>query len=167
MYVIDDLLPQANWPEGHAPKVPALIDDIERRPELTTVRLAWASGLMLCPTRRLTRRCSQRANSRRWRAGRSGSTGCTRLPERDEWPAADDVPPGRGPVGPAEDIGLIAPPWGFDLADVKVPALLWHGELDRNVPVVGGRYLAGALPNCRATFYAAEAHLSVPLNHQQ
>ena len=47
MYVIDDLLPQANWPEGHAPKVPALIDDIERRPELTTVRLAWASGLML------------------------------------------------------------------------------------------------------------------------
>ena len=25
MYVIDDLLPQPNWPDGHAPKVPALI----------------------------------------------------------------------------------------------------------------------------------------------
>ena len=73
----------------------------------------------------------------------------------------------RGPAGPAEDIGLIARPWGFDLADVKVPVLLWHGELDRNVPVVAGRYLAGALPECRATFYAADAHLSVPLNHQQ
>jgi predicted O-methyltransferase YrrM len=47
MYVIDDLLPQPNWPEGHAPKVPALIDDIERRGEFSTVRLAWASGLML------------------------------------------------------------------------------------------------------------------------
>jgi predicted O-methyltransferase YrrM len=47
IYVIDDLLPQPNWPDGHAPKVPALIDDIERRPEFTTVRLAWASGLML------------------------------------------------------------------------------------------------------------------------
>ena len=47
MDVIDDLLPQANWPEGHAPKVPALIDDIESRPEFATVRLAWASGLML------------------------------------------------------------------------------------------------------------------------
>lgn len=47
MYVIDDLLPQPNWPEGHAPKVPALIDDIERRDEFITVRLAWASGLML------------------------------------------------------------------------------------------------------------------------
>jgi predicted O-methyltransferase YrrM len=47
MYVIDDLLPQPNWPEGHAPKVPALIDDIERRAEFVTVRLAWASGLMV------------------------------------------------------------------------------------------------------------------------
>lgn len=47
IYVIDDLLPQSNWPQGHAPKVPALIDNIERRDEFTTVRLAWASGLML------------------------------------------------------------------------------------------------------------------------
>ena len=47
MYVIDDLLPQPNWPEGHAPKVPALIDDIEHRAEFVTVRLAWASGLMV------------------------------------------------------------------------------------------------------------------------
>jgi predicted O-methyltransferase YrrM len=47
VYVIDDLLPQINWPEGHAPRVPALINDIERRIEFSTVRLAWASGLML------------------------------------------------------------------------------------------------------------------------
>jgi predicted O-methyltransferase YrrM len=47
MYLIDDLLPQANWPDGHAPKVPVVIDAIERRGEFATVRLAWASGLML------------------------------------------------------------------------------------------------------------------------
>jgi predicted O-methyltransferase YrrM len=47
MYVIDDLLPQPNWPEGHAPKVPALIEAIERHPEFTTVKLAWASGVMI------------------------------------------------------------------------------------------------------------------------
>ena len=51
IYVIDDLLPQPNWPEGHAPKVPVLIDDIERRAEFTTVRLAWASSLMLVARR--------------------------------------------------------------------------------------------------------------------
>ena len=53
MYVIDDLLPQSNWPEGHAPKVPALIDDIERRAEFVTVRLAWASGLMVVVRRHI------------------------------------------------------------------------------------------------------------------
>ncbi len=47
IYVIDDLLPQSNWPEGHAGKVPVLIDDIERREGFVTVRAAWASGLML------------------------------------------------------------------------------------------------------------------------
>ena len=47
IYAIDDLLPQPNWPEGHAPKVPTLIDDLERRPTFVTTRLAWASGLML------------------------------------------------------------------------------------------------------------------------
>lgn len=47
IYIIDDLLPQPNWPKGHAPKVPALVDLIESRPEFVTARLAWASGLML------------------------------------------------------------------------------------------------------------------------
>jgi predicted O-methyltransferase YrrM len=47
MYVIDDLLPQPNWPAGHAPKVPVLIDNIERRTGFATVRMAWASGLMI------------------------------------------------------------------------------------------------------------------------
>jgi predicted O-methyltransferase YrrM len=47
IYVIDDLLPQPNWPEGHAPKVPALIDNLEHRSEFVTTRLSWASGLML------------------------------------------------------------------------------------------------------------------------
>jgi predicted O-methyltransferase YrrM len=47
IYVIDDLLPQPNWPDGHASKVPVLIDNLEQRPEFVTSRLAWASGLML------------------------------------------------------------------------------------------------------------------------
>jgi predicted O-methyltransferase YrrM len=47
IYVIDDLLPQTNWPDDHPPKVATLIDTLERRPDFTTVKLAWASGLML------------------------------------------------------------------------------------------------------------------------
>jgi len=51
IYLIDDLLPQANWPDGHAPKVPVLIEDLERRSELASVRLSWASGLMVAVRR--------------------------------------------------------------------------------------------------------------------
>jgi pimeloyl-ACP methyl ester carboxylesterase len=73
----------------------------------------------------------------------------------------------QGPRGAVADFALIARPWGFDLGEVKTPALLWHGEQDRNVPVANGRYLAAAIPRCRATFYLDDAHLSVPLTHQR
>ena len=43
IYLIDDLLPQLNWPAGHAPKVPVLIDSLEQRSAFVTTRLAWAS----------------------------------------------------------------------------------------------------------------------------
>jgi pimeloyl-ACP methyl ester carboxylesterase len=73
----------------------------------------------------------------------------------------------HGVHGPVWDCGLIARPWGVDLATIKVPAVLWQGERDGNVPAAHGRYLAGAIPNCRSTFYPDEAHLSLPLNHQR
>jgi predicted O-methyltransferase YrrM len=47
LYVIDDMLPQTNWPEHHAEKVPRLIADLASRAELRIVSLAWSSGLVL------------------------------------------------------------------------------------------------------------------------
>jgi predicted O-methyltransferase YrrM len=47
IYVIDDLLPQPNWPEGHGAKVEALVADLAARPGFVTVGLEWASGVML------------------------------------------------------------------------------------------------------------------------
>ncbi len=46
-YLIDDLLPQDNWPDGHAPKVPKLIEALESKPELTLTKLNWSTGLMM------------------------------------------------------------------------------------------------------------------------
>lgn len=46
-YVVDDLLPQPNWPEGHALKIPALIAELESHGEFVAVKLAWASGLLV------------------------------------------------------------------------------------------------------------------------
>jgi predicted O-methyltransferase YrrM len=51
VYVIDDLLPQTGWPDGHAARIPPLVEALERRAGVTTVRLAWSSGLMLVARR--------------------------------------------------------------------------------------------------------------------
>ena len=51
LYLIDDMLPQPNWPADHPPKVAALIDDLEARHEFAVTKLAWASGLMIVARR--------------------------------------------------------------------------------------------------------------------
>jgi predicted O-methyltransferase YrrM len=46
-YFIDDLLPQPNWPDGHAPRVPRLIDKLAQHSAFASVKMAWSSGLMV------------------------------------------------------------------------------------------------------------------------
>lgn len=47
LYIIDDMLPQANWPEGHAEKATALIESLEQRTDIVLVKLDWASGIVI------------------------------------------------------------------------------------------------------------------------
>jgi predicted O-methyltransferase YrrM len=47
IYLVDDLLPQESWPDGHAPKVPALIADLAQRRGFVSTQFTWASGLMM------------------------------------------------------------------------------------------------------------------------
>ena len=46
-YVIDDMLPQSNWPEGHGPRVLALLETLATRPDFEITPMAWASGLVV------------------------------------------------------------------------------------------------------------------------
>jgi predicted O-methyltransferase YrrM len=47
IYVVDDLLPQPNWPPGHDANVPPLVSRLERSANAVTAQLAWSSGLMV------------------------------------------------------------------------------------------------------------------------
>jgi predicted O-methyltransferase YrrM len=47
LYIIDDLLPQANWPEGHGEKVADLISRLYQRPDLRITALEWSTGLII------------------------------------------------------------------------------------------------------------------------
>ena len=51
LYVIDDMLPQPNWPEGHQARVDDLVARLESHPDLIVTRLAWASGLIVAARR--------------------------------------------------------------------------------------------------------------------
>ena len=51
LYVIDDMMPQPNWPVGHQARVDDLAISLERRSDLVLVRLDWASGLIVAAKR--------------------------------------------------------------------------------------------------------------------
>jgi predicted O-methyltransferase YrrM len=51
LYVVDDMSRQPNWPEGHQPRVDALTARLKSHPDLATVALDWASGLVIAARR--------------------------------------------------------------------------------------------------------------------
>jgi predicted O-methyltransferase YrrM len=47
LYIIDDMLPQENWPEGHADKALNLGKYLEKRTDLKLTKLHWATGIII------------------------------------------------------------------------------------------------------------------------
>jgi predicted O-methyltransferase YrrM len=47
LYIIDDMLPQANWPEGHDQKAIRLVAELEERKDFVVTKQAWASGILI------------------------------------------------------------------------------------------------------------------------
>jgi predicted O-methyltransferase YrrM len=50
-YIVDDLLPQPSWPDGHAPRIPAFLNALDLRTDLHVTRLAWSTGLAIAVKR--------------------------------------------------------------------------------------------------------------------
>ena len=46
-YVIDDMNPQSNWPDGHADKATALITELESRRDVTLTKMDWSTGVIV------------------------------------------------------------------------------------------------------------------------
>lgn len=51
LYVVDDMLPQENWPEGHAAKATALLERLFQHPDLVSCRMDWSTGVVLAVRR--------------------------------------------------------------------------------------------------------------------
>jgi pimeloyl-ACP methyl ester carboxylesterase len=57
-----------------------------------------------------------------------------------------------------DDALAFCSPWGFDLAALTVPVLLWHGASDVFSPVSHARWLAGKIPSATVIVQAGAAH---------
>jgi predicted O-methyltransferase YrrM len=55
-FVIDDMLPQPNWPEGHAAKVSALLAWLAAQPAIAIAPMAWATGIVIAARAAVPRR---------------------------------------------------------------------------------------------------------------
>ena len=51
LYIIDDMLPQPNWPDGHHEKVANLIKYLDTRTDLVLTKQVWASGIIVAVKR--------------------------------------------------------------------------------------------------------------------
>ena len=63
--------------------------------------------------------------------------------------------------GMVDDDLAYAAPWGFDVAAIRRPLLVCHGEQDRVVPASHGRWVASQIPNAELRTYPEDGHLSV------
>ena len=57
------------------------------------------------------------------------------------------------------DFVLIGRPWGFRVADVRVPVRWWHGDSDPFVPLEQAQRTAAILPDCALVVRPGESHL--------
>lgn len=47
LYIIDDMLPQPNWPEGHHEKATNLLEVLDNRTDIVLTRQCWATGIVV------------------------------------------------------------------------------------------------------------------------
>ncbi|WP_217602471.1 O-methyltransferase [Chitinophaga sp. GbtcB8] len=51
LYIVDDMLPQPNWPEGHQEKAINFIKYLESRTDLVLTKQNWATGIIIAVRR--------------------------------------------------------------------------------------------------------------------
>lgn len=73
----------------------------------------------------------------------------------------------QGIDGILQEHPLYKRPWGFDLAEIKLPIHIWHGLADAQAAPAWSVYLAEHIPNSDSHFIPDEGHFSILANYQE
>ena len=71
----------------------------------------------------------------------------------------------QGAEGAVSDARLYARPWGFQLSDITAPTVIWHGNLDNQVPAAAAKVYARLIPHARLCVLEGEGHFSLVVRH--
>jgi pimeloyl-ACP methyl ester carboxylesterase len=66
----------------------------------------------------------------------------------------------QGVDGVAHEAWLFVQPWGFDVSEISVPVVIWHGDDDRNAPLAHAQALAAKIPNAELIVWTGMGHLT-------
>lgn len=70
-------------------------------------------------------------------------------------------------AGVLADAQIYAQPWGFSLAELRVPVRIWHGTLDRSFSAATAQATAQLIPNCKVRLIENAGHYSTPIRHMR
>lgn len=73
----------------------------------------------------------------------------------------------NGDSGWWDDWSAFLSPWGFDLADVGAPVILWHGLADTRCPPAHSRWFASQVRNIVTYFPEHDDHTNIEENNRE
>jgi pimeloyl-ACP methyl ester carboxylesterase len=66
----------------------------------------------------------------------------------------------QGVDGIAREAWLFVQPWAFDVSEIGVPVVIFHGDDDRNAPLSHAQALAAKIPNAELVVWTGMGHLT-------
>lgn len=66
----------------------------------------------------------------------------------------------QGPDATAYECCMFVQPWGFDVSEIRVPVVIWHGDDDRNAPLAHAQALAAKIPDAELIVWSGMGHLT-------
>ena len=139
--------------DGRSPDVARVLKFAQHRPRVTSAVLAFMKFGTRSPEKMIAASGKSMPEADQAVAARSGAA------PRFAAFLADAMR--QGTAGVRDDMRLAASPWGFTVDDPGVPAFIWHGTVDRNVPVATAHWLSGRLPSAELQLVEGGGHISV------